>query len=121
MPSNVIITDTFRKSAKKLSKKYKSLANDLRSLVRELESNPYLGDRISKNSYKIRLAIKSKGRGKSGGGRVVTYVNIEIERNLENKDVNVYLLEIYDKSAIENIPQHIIDEYIKDAINLEEE
>lgn len=76
MRSNVLLTENFKKSAKKLSKKYRSLSNDLKKLVEELEENPYLGDRLSPNSYKVRLAIKSKGRSKSGGARVITYHNI---------------------------------------------
>jgi len=60
-----------------------------------LESNPTLGTPIGKNCYKIRVAISAKGRGKSGGARLITYVRI-----LKNK---IFLLDIYDKSEQANI------------------
>ncbi|MEO0734372.1 MAG: hypothetical protein AAFZ52_16165 [Bacteroidota bacterium] len=121
MSYSVTITEDFAKSAKRLSKKYKSLKNDLASLIEELKENPYLGDRISRKVYKIRLAIKSKGRGKSGGARVITYVSVEIENKKEGDTIVTYLLEIYDKSEISNIPKDVVDAYEKAAAKLEEE
>jgi mRNA-degrading endonuclease RelE of RelBE toxin-antitoxin system len=121
MRCKVILTDFFKKDAKKLAKKHRSLGNDLKLLIAELEENPYLGDRLDAQSYKIRIAIKSKGRGKSGGGRVITYVNISVEDNVNNDEVNVYLVAIYDKSSIESIPQHTIDAKIKEFLVDEEE
>ena len=53
------------------------------------------GTFISNNCYKIRVAIESKGKGKSGGARAITNVYIESE--------TVYLLTIYDKSEKENL------------------
>lgn len=50
--------------------------------------------------YKIRLAIKSKGKGKSGGARVITYV---LTDNNE-----IYLLTIYDKSEFDSIDDKTI-------------
>jgi len=50
---------------------------------------------MSDSCYKIRIAIKSKGKGKSGGARVIAHVQV-----VEN---NVYLLAIYDKSEQEDI------------------
>jgi hypothetical protein len=64
-------------------------------LVEELEKNPSTGDPIGKNCYKIRLAIASKGKGKSGGGRVITFVRVT--KN------TVYLIDIYDKSELSTI------------------
>ena len=60
-------------------------------LIKELKENPITGTSIGKNCYKIRLSIKSKGKGKSGGSRVVTHIVVS------NK--TVYLLSIYDKST----------------------
>ena len=45
---------------------------------------------LGNDCYKIRFAISSKGKGKSGGARLITYVRV-----LEN---TVFLLDIYDKS-----------------------
>ena len=74
-------------------------------MVEGLKENPRQGTLIGENIYKIRLAITSKGRGKSGGARIITYVIDE--------DEVVHLLDIYDKSEKDNIS----DNKIKDIIN----
>ncbi len=90
MSFDVIATDPFRRKLKKLAKKHRSIKADLLSIIEELEENPKLGTPIGKECYKIRLAISSKGKGKSGGGRLISYVRVVKE--------TVYLLDIYDKS-----------------------
>lgn len=90
MNFNVIATEPFEKKLKRLAKKYKSLVKDLASVVEKLSENPTLGTPIGKNCYKIRIAITSKGKGKSGGARMITYVRIVKQ--------TVFLLDIYDKS-----------------------
>ena len=85
----------FEKQFKRLFLKYPSLKNDLGQLVVSLEHNPEQGAALGNNFYKIRLAITSKNKGKSGGARIITYVKI-----IEN---TVYLTSIYDKSEKENI------------------
>jgi len=73
---NIVVTSNFKKEVKKLSKKYKSLKNDLIEFISNLEENPQAGVPLGKDCYKIRMAIKSKGKGKSGGSRVITCVKI---------------------------------------------
>jgi len=90
MNFNVIPTERFRKEVKRLIKKYPSLKSDLLALNKQLLINPRLGTALGNSCYKIRLAIKSKGQGKSGGGRVITYFISE--------EKSIYLLTIYDKS-----------------------
>jgi len=87
--------EVFERQAKRLIKKYASLRNELLELVFQLKENPVQGNSIGNNCYKIRLAIASKGKGKSGGARVI--INIVIAEN------NVYLLTIYNKSEKENL------------------
>jgi len=65
MSYNLIAVPTFRKELKKLAKKYPSLKNDLTLLFESLEENPTQGTSLGRNCYKIRLAITSKGKGKS--------------------------------------------------------
>ena len=74
-------------------------------LIESLEQNPIQGKNLGNNCFKIRLAIASKKRGKSGGARVIT--NILIEESI------VYLLSIYDKSDKENITEKELDELLK--------
>ena len=95
----------FEKQAKRLIKKYASLKNELLELVKELKENPEYGTPIGKNCFKIRIAIASKGKGKSGGARVIT--------NFMVADANVYLLSIYDKLEKENITNTELDELLK--------
>jgi mRNA-degrading endonuclease RelE of RelBE toxin-antitoxin system len=86
----VEITPTFSKEFKPLAKKYRSLQSELTALIDTLKENPEMGTPLGQNCYKIRLGIKSKGRGKSSGGRIITQVFV--------LDRTVYLLSIYDKS-----------------------
>jgi mRNA-degrading endonuclease RelE of RelBE toxin-antitoxin system len=97
---------TFDKQAKRLAKKYKSLKNDLTNLIKDLLNNPEQGIGIGQNCYKIRLPIKSKGKGKSGGARVITHVHIV--------DEDIFLLSIYDKSEKENLEDNELDELLKE-------
>jgi len=87
----------FLKELKHLSKKYPSIKDDLKKLGIDLTLNPKSGTPIGKNCYKIRLSITSKGKGKSGGARVITHLLVTLE------DETLYLLKIYDKSDLENI------------------
>ena len=95
MSFNIIATEPFERKLKRLVKKHKSLKSDLLEVIEALSENPSLGTPIGKECYKIRVAISSKGKGKSGGARMITYVRIV------NK--TVYLMDIYDKSEQTNI------------------
>jgi mRNA-degrading endonuclease RelE of RelBE toxin-antitoxin system len=72
MAYEVKTIDVFERQAKRLTKKYASLRKELLGLVEELKENPGQGTAIGKGCYKIRISIASKGKGKSGGARVIT-------------------------------------------------
>lgn len=97
----------FEKNLKKLVKKYPSLKTEYVRLINALKEDPEQGTPIGKNCYKIRLAIASKGKGKSGGARVIT--------NIVISDVTVYLLSIYDKADKENLTNKELEELLKDV------
>jgi len=82
------------------------LAEDLVVLRTELESNPRSGDALGRDCFKVRMAIASKGKGKSGGARVVTCVKIVGE--------TIYLLTIFDKSEQESISDNERDELLRE-------
>lgn len=103
MSFEIIPTSGFAKSLKALSKRYRSIKKDIEVFVRSLEVNPMQGDELSPGIRKIRMAISSKGRGKSGGARVITY-NIVITRT----EGRVYLLEIYDKADYSTVDVAVI-------------
>jgi len=107
MPNKIIVRQSFQKQAKKLAKRYKSFPQDLQKLVDELKENASPGTSLGGNVYKIRLAISSKNKGKSGGARVISYVYQIAEI--------VYLLSIYDKSETENISDNELKRLIEDV------
>jgi mRNA-degrading endonuclease RelE of RelBE toxin-antitoxin system len=97
MEFQIIPVKAFLKDLKVLAKIHKSLINDVDNLAQSLKLNPDQGIGIGKNCYKIRLAISSKGKGKSGGARVITCVRVV--------KTTVYLLAIFDKSEMDNIDE----------------
>lgn len=60
------------KEIKRLSKKYPSLKGDMQILQEELLNNPNAGVNLGSGIRKVRMAIGSKGRGKSHGAEVIT-------------------------------------------------
>jgi hypothetical protein len=112
MKYEVITTDSFEKAAKPLLKKFPSLKNELAQLENDLQTNPRMGTALGKNTFKIRLAISSKGKGKSGGARVITHLELNLE--VEEESTDIFLLTIYDKSVAENITDKELEILIKE-------
>ena len=111
MSYNVKTIDIFERQAKRLIKKYASLKNELAVLINDLKENPEQGTAIGNKCYKIRISIASKGKGKSGGARVIT--------NLIVSDNNVFLLSIYDKSEKETLTNQELQDLLKNIPNEE--
>lgn len=109
MSFEVRTTTRFEKSAKALMKRHRSLKADLAELISSLEINPLQGDELTTGIRKIRMAITSKGRGKSGGARVITYTVV-----LAENEGNVYLMDIYDKADYSTIDVDVILHVIKE-------
>lgn len=102
-------TPEFLKSAKVLSKRYRSFADDLKSLCEEIVKNPDLGDDLGNGIRKFRMAIKSKGKGKRGGARVIS-LSVVID---EEKSKMTFLY-VYDKSDMANVSDNKIRQIILD-------
>ena len=109
MSFEIITSDYFDVAVKKLAKRYRSLADDLRELLKDLKLNPKQGVEIAPNIRKIRLSITSKGKGKSGGARIITYNVLTSEF-----EGTIALLLIYDKSDAPNIKINVVKEIIKE-------
>ena len=90
MSFEILTIPPFDRQLKKLAKKYPSIKQDFASLLNSLQEDPEQGILLGKSCYKVRMAITSKGKGKSGGSRVITHLVID--------DQTIYLLSIYDKS-----------------------
>lgn len=101
---NVKISEDFRVAYKRLKKRYKSLEADFERLLASLLQDPMQGVELEGGVRKVRLAITSKGRGKSGGARVIIRVRIVADE--------LQLLYIYDKSDFENVN----DAYLRDIM-----
>ena len=103
MSFEVKTTPDFDKSAKSLAKRYRSFRIDLKDLIVSLEANPDQGIELSPGIRKIRMAITSKGRGKSGGARVITFTIVVSENT-----GRVYLMDIYDKADYSTVDVGVI-------------
>jgi mRNA-degrading endonuclease RelE of RelBE toxin-antitoxin system len=110
MKYRVIPVDCFKKEAAQLIKKYPSLKNELLRLNDELSEKPNKGKPIGNGAYKIRISIKSKGKGKRGGARVITYVLVENQE--------VYLLTIFDKSEYDTIDDRTLKQILRSIANV---
>jgi len=105
MSFKIIPTVRFVKELKKRFKKYPSVKEVVAKIEHLLSSNPTTGTSLGNNIYKIRVKIQSKSSGKSGAGRLITYV-------VDNRG-KLYLLSIFDKSDKANISDKELKEMIK--------
>ena len=105
MNYNVKFIPKFERELKYLAKKYPSLKSDFSKLLQSLMENPTQGVSLGNDCFKIRMAISSKGKGKSGGARVVTCLKVV--------QATVYLLTIFDKSENESISNNDLKELLK--------
>lgn len=81
-------------------------------MILSLVENPIQGVELSPGIRKIRMAISSKGRGKSGGARIITYTVFVAENQ-----GRVYLMNIYDKSDFSTVELSIIKQLIEELRN----
>ena len=105
----ISVSDDFAKEAKRLAKKYPSFKQDYKDFLESIKNNPLQGDEITKNIRKIRMAIKAKGKGKSGGARVITF---NILTDIENGHV-VFLL-LYDKEDASTVKVNVVKQLVRD-------
>lgn len=105
MSYNVVTIPPFEKRLKRLVKKYPSLKAEYSQLIEQLQSKPDLGTPLGNNCYKIRIAVASKGKGRSGGARVITYLQLIGK--------SVFLLSVFDKSEHESISDGEIEDLLK--------
>jgi hypothetical protein len=110
MPYRIILSENFKRASKRLGKKFFSFVHDMRTLTQSLQDNPIQGTPLGKDCYKIRFIITSKGKGKSGSGRVITCVKVI--------DETVYMLDVFDKSEQENISDKELRSILK-SLDLE--
>ena len=106
MSYKVEVAYNFKKEAKRLIKKYRSLKAEITQLIEELETDPTKGTPLGNGVYKIRLAVASKGKGSSGGVRVLSLVTVTKS--------NVLLFSIYNKGERDTLADNEIKKLLKD-------
>jgi len=95
---DIVVTREFKKNYKHLVGKYASLRDDLIQLQIQLRENPFLGVELAGGFRKIRFAIRSKGKGKSGGGRVITF-NYIVDKECQR----IVMVKMYDKNETASV------------------
>ncbi|MCQ2216739.1 MAG: addiction module toxin RelE [Bacteroidales bacterium] len=102
-----IPTSEFVLEVKRLGKKYRSLKEDLSKFRDDYASGANVGVDLGGGYRKVRISIKSKNKGKSGGARVITYdlglKEVAIEGDNGEIRRQVILITIYDKGEIDSI------------------
>lgn len=111
MSYDVRTIKSFDKEFKRLSKRYRSLKQDLVAFIEELQNNPYSGVDLGNHIHKIRMSISSKGKGKSHGARIITSTSaiISMEEGI------ITLLYIYDKAEQSSISDNFIERLVEEA------
>ena len=104
MISEIRFSEEFQKAFKRLKKRYRSLPDDFKELLFSLQVNPFQGVGLHDGMRKVKLAISSKNKGKSSGGRVIIRLTIE--------DTSLSFLYIYDKSDMSNVSDQFLDQII---------
>ena len=111
MSVDVRALNHFQRKARRLSRKFRLLDNELGILIAGLKESPRQGIDLGAGLFKIRLASKSKGKGKSGGLRVITYYIEQV-----GDDEVVYLVTIYDKSEEDSIDRADLLAIVQNAL-----
>jgi len=101
---NILYSDDFRKSAKKLAKRYKNFKKDLQLFIVSLDDNSKQGIKLEEGLYKVRIKNSDNNKGKSAGYRIIIYARIKDE---------IFLVDIYSKSEMENLADEAIDLIVK--------
>lgn len=93
---------------KRFAKKFKTLTEELINLTESLSNDPKQGISLGGGLYKIRLGSESKGGGKSGGFRVITYY---LEQTQQGE--TLFLVTIYDKSEESSVKKEALMKLVK--------
>jgi mRNA-degrading endonuclease RelE of RelBE toxin-antitoxin system len=110
MTTTVRISAPFQKNLDRLARKYPKVIDVVALLIAELQNDQRPGDKIpgvGYDVYKVRLSNPSAMRGKSGGFRVIYYVQVED---------SLILLTIYSKTEQTDISPEDIQAVLKSIL-----
>jgi hypothetical protein len=71
--------------------------------------NPFQGVELVPGIRKVRMAIEAKGKGKSGGARVIT-----LTYYVSEESGKVHFLIIYDKSDADTVDDKVVKHYVEE-------
>lgn len=120
MNINIALSKAFKINAKRVAKKYNSFPVDIQKVIDQLLENPRLGTSLGNGLYKIRFAVQSKNKGKSGGARLITHVEATLILLEPEETVEVLLLTVYDKSEIDTIGMEELEEILTESLGQDE-
>lgn len=103
----VVLTDSFKRSIKRLKKRYRHVKDDVRLAIKALLVTPELGVQISFEARKLRVRNSDLKKGKSGGYRLLYFVS-------EPPEPTIYLLLLYAKSDQENVTQRELQRLLEE-------
>lgn len=91
-PIRVEAARIFTRNLRKLARKYRSIYQDVQPIIEELQNGSIVGDQIPNVGYtvfKVRIRNTDSQKGKSGGYRLIYYLQTT---------TGIILLTIYSKS-----------------------
>ncbi len=103
MNYKIEIDSGFKREFKALLKKFPSLKDDFENLISNIETELALAYDLGGGFKKIRLTVKSKGKGKSGGARIITY-----EAIIAVNETFLVFASIYNKSDFDSIDINLL-------------
>jgi mRNA-degrading endonuclease RelE of RelBE toxin-antitoxin system len=101
-------TDVFKRQVRDLAKRYRKIKLDIQPIFEKLKNGELIGEQIQKTSYtvfKVRVKNSDIQKGKSGGYRVIYYVN---------SSTNILCILIYSKSEKDNVTTTEIKKVIQE-------
>lgn len=108
MNCKISFTPVFERSLKRLAKHYRSLKDDFRVFLQSMHEEPLQGADLGGGLRKVRMQISSKGKGKRGGARVITFKVFQ-----KDDEIEIRLLDIYDKSECDTLTDKELKELMK--------
>jgi len=117
MSYSIVLTRSFKKSIKRLKKRFRHVKDDVRVAIQVLLQSPQLGVVIPGSSgiRKLRVRNTDLPKGKSSGYRLLYYVE-------DQPTPTIYLLLLYAKSDREDVTRRELQQLLDElADEIEEE
>ena len=101
-------TSEFKRNLRQLSRRYRSIRQDIETVISKLESDETPGDQVGGVGYtvfKVRVKNSDNKKGKSGGYRVIYYLRTA---------THTTLVTVYSKSDQSDVESSELQRIIRD-------